>query len=100
MSNTSVKTEDFAFVSVEEASRPVEGLVRIFLNRWWLVDEQGRIAFYQPRTDSVGGFPQCNPDVAVTGRLMNYKEWFVGVRHIPVVYRSIDTNLEMYAARL
>lgn len=92
MSNTSVKIEDFAFVSVEDASRPVEGLVRVFLDRWWLVDEQGRIAFYRPRTASVGGFPQCNPDVAVAGRLMNHKEWFVSVRHIPVVYRSIDAN--------
>jgi hypothetical protein len=30
--------------------------------------------------------------VAVAGRLMNHKEWFVSVRHIPVVYRSIDAN--------
>ena len=100
MSNTSVKTEDFAFVSVEEASRPVEGLVRVFLNRWWLVDEQGRIAFYRPRTASVGGFPQCNPDVTVAGRLMKHREWFVGVRYIPVVYRSIDTSTEVIADRL
>ncbi len=95
MSNTALKIEDFEFVTVEEASRPLEGIVSVLLHRWWLTDDQGRIAFYRPQGKCVGGGPQCNPSVAIAEHLAEKYEWATGIEQIPIVFRAI--NVKDYA---
>jgi len=94
MSNTSVKVADFEFVTIEEAARPLEGVVSVLLHRWWLTDDQGRIAFYRPSAPCVGGGPQCNPSVAIANHLVEKYEWATGIEQIPIVFRAI--NVEDY----
>lgn len=90
--------EHFLFVTLEEATKPVNGLFQIFVDYWWPLDSQGRIAFYNPmlagkrRHASIKyrGSPQCNSNRLIAERVSQCQEWPVEIRQIPVVYVPID----------
>jgi len=97
---------EFHFVHPDELSRPVEGLAINYVDDWWQVDDQGRIAFYVTRGSSRYSHPQCNADESITRRLVENQVtkreagedgmylWAVDVRQIPLV--SVPARVSDY----
>lgn len=88
--------KDFVFVPIEEATVSPGGLVMCYRNRWWGVDGQDRISYYNPvgrngrRLDPGIGAPQCNGNEDIARRIMTKYPWVVDVRLLPFVFHSIN----------
>lgn len=78
----------FKFISLEELTTPHEGDV-VFLNRYWLLDEEGRAMIY---TNGGAFTPQCNSSEAVAQRGASYSSDY---RFIPIAY----VNRKFYEIR-
>jgi hypothetical protein len=93
-----ISLDHYEFVPVEEAAKPIPGIVCCFLDCWWTVDEQGRIAFYYGgRKDRRGGgAPQCNQDERISRMFSKKDSWAVDVVQIPVVFRRVNISDYQY----
>lgn len=95
-----LRADDFLFITVEEASDPPMGLVMVIKNYWWPVDEEGRIAFYNPwlKNRSRGrrfhgyGSPQCNANRIIAERVAKNYGWATECIQIPAVFVKEDSR--------
>lgn len=60
----------FRFVDPEALSRPARGLAENIVDNWWLVDEEGRIAFFVRRGGNIYASPQCNASEDMARKLL------------------------------
>lgn len=92
-----IKIEDYEFVPLEKITTPIDGTVEVMVNGWWPVDEQGRVALYNPlslrgeRTRRYGA-AQANRDERTVRYLheKGYSPWAVDIIQIPVAYLRMD----------
>lgn len=91
-------SEDFVFVPVEKATVSPGGIVMCYKDRYWAVDAQGRIAFYNPkrrngrRQSRDLGSPQCNAQEAIARNVMESCDWAVDAVFLPFVFHIIDPS--------
>ena len=87
----------FRFVDPATLAEPAPGLAHNYVDYWWLVDEQGRIAFFTYRGGSIYASPQHNADPQIARQLAadhaKRREsgedpqfsWAVEARHFPLI---------------
>lgn len=87
----------FNFVHPDELANPAPGLATNYVNYWWMVDDQGRIAFYVGHGSGKYHHPQCNVNEQISRDLVatqtkrrergNYGSdaWAVDVVQLPLV---------------
>lgn len=95
------------FVDPATLSEPAPGLAHNYVDYWWLVDEQGRIAFFTHRGSSIYASPQCNSDARTAQQLAQghiaQREngdnspfaWAVEARHFPLI--SVPARVKDYS---
>lgn len=71
---------------------PDASMVEILRDRWWIMSDEGTIAFYQGRTMPREGrekynMPQCNTDRRITDKIIEtWKDPTIHAEFIPVIY--------------
>lgn len=83
----------FEFRDPGEFTVPRNGPMMGYLDCYWLVDDQGRIAFYQPSRRRNGPsfeYPQCNENKTIVARRAEVEEWSSGFMLIPVILVPMD----------
>lgn len=95
--------DDYLFLPVEEAERPVKGGLFIhYVNGWWTVHPEKGLVFFNPtrpdgrRRHSFLGFPQHNSDERVARRMAaTHYPFPVEVRQLPSAW--VQANPRDYA---
>jgi hypothetical protein len=94
---TDIAIENFVFVPVEEITKPVPGLVMCYVDYFWLVDEQGRVAFFNPvgrdgrrRERNRLGSAQCNSSDKAYDAIGRHYSWCVGQTQLPAAFVKAD----------
>lgn len=76
------------FKTIEEVSKPMEGMVNTYLNRWWSYDPERGIIFWKPRKER-SLYPQCNHHEG-TSRILTAKMYpWATIIHVPVVFTRL-----------
>ena len=91
--------DDYVWLTREEAEKPVGGLCMVFIDYWWAVDKDGRVAFFNPRLGNGkrrarDNFvsPQCNHSEAISRKVAQScaPDIFVDVVQIPMVMYHVN----------
>lgn len=85
-----MSTDKYRFVDPATLAAPIDGLATNYVNRWWAVDAEGRIAFFQfgkPKRWTDYNHPQCNSRREIVEALAQstWREWAVRVVQLPLV---------------
>lgn len=82
-------TEDdprITYVSIEEATKPTDGLIEHLRDRWWSVHPTKGIIFYVGAGKGKGFWPQCNSNEAIARQLQEKLYPWAEVRFMPSVF--------------
>ncbi|MFA7264752.1 MAG: hypothetical protein WC054_00330 [Candidatus Nanopelagicales bacterium] len=96
MTNTEIPLDHYVWISVAELTDSPAGIVMCYKNYWWLLDEQGRVAFYNPlqrngrRMQRGMGSAQANLNRSMAERISKDRSWVRSIELIPSAFVKID----------
>jgi len=81
--------QQFFFIDPDRINKPRNGVASVYIDCWWSVDSEGRVALYSNGRQAFGRqpvSPQCNTERAVAERLSARLGFISPVQQLPVVY--------------